>query len=836
LTLAGRTLGHYKIEEEISRGGMGIVYRATDAKLGREVALKVLPPELVADPDRRRRFVQEAQAASALTHPHIAVIHEIGEDEGTTFIAMELIRGEKLGDLIAARRLPLSRALELAIEIGEALARAHDKGIVHRDLKPGNLMVTEDGHAKIIDFGLAKLLEAPSAVDTEAETAVREKTTSGMVLGTDAYMSPEQARGGRVDHRSDVFSFGVVLYEMLSGRRPFHAPSRVETLHAIMKEPTPPLEIADPRGDLQRIVEKCLEKDPEDRYQAMRELVVDLRAARRRLEASGAGAIAARTPPTPLPPLPESSIGTPPPPAGSRRAAKLARRAARQVGGQRRLSGWQIVAIVGMAFAFLISRRDRERPAGERAAGERAAAPKIGSLAVLPLANLSNDPEQEYFADGMTEALIADLAQIRALRVISRTSAMQYKAAKKPLSQIARELGVDGVVEGSVQRSGDRVKVTAQLVHAPSERHLWGDSYERDAKDVLRLESELARAIAREIRVTVTSDEAARLKKAAPVDPEAHQLYLKGRYYWNKRTAEAFQTAMRFFQQAIEKDPSSASAYAGLADTYALLAVPPSEVLPPNEAMPKAKQAALKALEIDDTLAEAHASLALVLTEYDWNWAEAEREFERAIELNPGDATARQWHAHNLIAQERLEEGLSESRKAVELDPLSLVINNSLGRVLYFLRRFDDAAEQLRKTVEIDPGFPIAHYRLGMVYAAQGNLRGAIGEYEKLQGAATMSPALALLGNALGRAGDTAGARRMLTRLATLSKQKYVPAAHVALVYMGLGDRDQAFAWLTKARDERSDFLRFIKVDPLFDPLRSDPRFAELVKSVGLAP
>ena len=833
MLLPGQTISHYKVIDEISRGGMGIVYRALDVKLGREVALKVLPADLVADADRRRRFVQEAQAASALTHPHIAVIHEIGEDEGTTFIAMELIRGEKLGDLIAQRRLSLSRALELALEMAEALARAHDKGIIHRDLKPANVMVTEDGHAKIIDFGLAKLLE-PAAVDTEVETAVRGETTSGLVLGTDAYMSPEQARGARVDQRSDIFSFGVMLYEMLSGRRPFRGPSRVETLHAILKDPPQPLEVPDPRGDLQRMVEKCLEKDPDDRYQGMRDLAVDVRAARRRLEGSGPGAavpkavpaVAASTPP----PLPPSSIG-PAPPAMGRRAEKLARSAGELARSPRRLGGWQIVVIVGLALLYLHSRNQRSR-----GTAEHAAAPKIESLAVLPLANLSGDPEQEYFADGMTEALISDLAQIKALRVISRTSAMQYKGAKKPLPEIARELHVDGIVEGSVQRSGDRVKVSAQLVDGASDRHLWAETYERDAKDVLRLESELARAIAREIRVTVTADETARLKKAAPVDPEAHQLYLKGRYYWNKRTAEAFDTAMRFFQQAIEKDPDYAPAYAGLADTYALLAGPPSEVLSPNEAMPKAKQAALKALEIDGTLAEAHASLALVLSEYDWNWAEAEREFERAIELNPGYATARQWHAHNLVVQGRLDEALTEARKAVELDPLSLVINNSLGRVLYFRRRLDEAAEQSRKAAEIDPGFLNTYYRLGMVYAAKGDFRAAVAEYEKLHGEAAVSLAPALLGNALGRSGDAAGARRMLDRLTTLSKKRYVPAAHVALVYMGLGDKDQAFRWLEKARDERSDFLRFLQVDPLFDPLRSDPRFADLVKSVGLAP
>jgi serine/threonine protein kinase/TolB-like protein/predicted negative regulator of RcsB-dependent stress response len=830
----GRTLGHYRVLDEISRGGMGIVYRALDVKLGREIALKVLPAELVADADRRRRFVQEAQAASALEHPHIAVIHEIGEDDGTTFIAMELVRGEKLADLIAQRRLSAARALDLASEMAEALARAHDKGIVHRDLKPANVMVTEDGHAKIIDFGLAKLLEPATAVDTEAETAVREETTSGLVLGTDAYMSPEQARGARVDHRSDIFSFGVMLYEMLSGRRPFRGPSRVETLHAILRDPPPPLEVPDPRGDLQRTVEKCLEKDPDDRYQGMRDVAVDLRSARRRLEASGSGAavpkaVTAVAAPTP-PPLPPSSIGSPPP-ATSRRAEKLARRASKLARTPRRLGGWQIVAIVGLALMYLQSRNQRSR-----GAAERVAAPKIESLAVLPLANLSGDPEQEYFADGMTEALITDLAQIRALRVISRTSAMQYRAAKKPLPQIARELNVDGIVEGSVQRSGDRVKVSVQLVDGASDRHLWAETYERDTKDVLRLESELARAIAREIRVTVTSDEAARLKKAAPVDPEAHQLYLKGRFYWNKRRTDAYETALRYFQQAIDHDPRYAPAYAGLADTYGLLAVLPSEVAPPTEMMPKARQAALKALELDDTLAEAHTSLAFVLAQFDWNSTEAGREFDRAIELNPGYATARQWYGLCLAAQGRLDEAMAQTRKASELDPLSLIINNAVGRILYFSRRFDEAAEQLRKTLEMDPSFPIAHYQLGMVYAAQGRLREAITEYDNLQPPAAVSLAPALIGNALGRSGDAAGARRTLERLAALSTKRYVSPAHVAFVYMGLGDRDQSFAWLAKARDERSVFVRFIKVDPLFDPLRSDPRFAELVKSVGVQP
>jgi tetratricopeptide (TPR) repeat protein len=380
------------------------------------------------------------------------------------------------------------------------------------------------------------------------------------------------------------------------------------------------------------------------------------------------------------------------------------------------------------------------------------------------------------------------------------------------------------------------VKVSAQLVHAADDRHLWAEDYERDAKDVLRLESELARAIARQIRVAVTDDEAERLKKAAPVDPVAHQLYLKGRFYWNKRMPDAYQTALRYFQQAIDRDPGYAPAYSGLADTYALLAVPPSEVAPPTEMMPKARQAAFKALELDDTLAEAHTSLAFVLAQFDWNWKEADREFERAIELNPGYASARYWYALHLAAQGRLDDALAEDRRALELDPLSLIVNTSLGRTLYFSRRFDEAVEQLRKTIEMDPAFPIAHYRLGLVYAAKGQLRDAIAEYEKLQGPAAVSLAPALTGNALGRSGDAAGARRMIARLAALSKERYVPAAHVAFIHVGLGDRDQAFAWLAKARDERSDFIRFVKVDPLFDPLRSDPRFPELVKSVGLEP
>ncbi len=489
--MIGRTLSHYKILSEISRGGMGIVYRAVDVKLDREVALKVLPPELVADSERKRRFVQEAKAAAKLEHPHIGVVHEIDETDGVTFIAMELIRGEQLRDTIAKGPVPLRRALEIATDIAEGLSKAHDEGIVHRDLKPANIMVTEDGHTKIIDFGLAKLVEPMSGEDSGVETAIRGDTETGKVMGTISYMSPEQARGTTVDHRTDIFSFGIVLYDMLTGEPPFKAPSGPETSppsSMLRRHQSGPSVADDAAPELQRILDKCLAKEPDNRYQLAREACADLEQLK-------------------------------------------------------------------LAVVFLLNVGElRDRLVGEPA-------PRIQSIAVLPLENLSGDIEQEYFADGMTEALIANLAKIGSLKVISRTSSMRYKGTDKSLPQIAGELDVHGIVEGSILRAGDRVRITAQLIEAATDQHLWAETYERDLRDVLSMQIEVARAVAREVKIALTPKEETRLAGALQVNPRAYEAYLKGMSHLYKLTPPELDTALHYFEQALEIDPIRSGLY-----------------------------------------------------------------------------------------------------------------------------------------------------------------------------------------------------------------------------------------------------------------------------------
>ncbi len=532
---------------KISRGGMGIVYRALDLKLDREVALKVLPPELVADSERKRRFVQEAKAAAKLEHPHIGVVHEIDEAEGVTFIAMELIEGEKLKDIISQDRLPLTRSLELATEVAEGLARAHDKGIVHRDLKPANIMITEDGHAKIIDFGLAKLVEPKEGEGSEVKTALRGETESGVIFGTVSYMSPEQARGHRADHRSDIFSFGTTFYEMLTSKPAFQGSTGADIIGAILKDPTPQLAsegIKKPREittDLQLVLDKCLAKEPERRYQSAREMRVELA----RLSALFPSVALKRKRLTFVWWLWTIAAV----------AAVIAVLLTLDVGG---LRGWLI--------------------------GE-ASQPQINSIAVLPLENLSGDPEQEYFADGMTEALITDLAQVKALKTISRTSIMQYKQVRKPLGEIAQELGVQAVVEGSILRAGNRVRITAQLIHAETDEHIWAKSYERELKDVLRLQREVARAIVEEIRIELTPQEERRLSDVEIIPATAYDAYLNGRFHWNRRSEEGFRKAIEYFEKAINTEPTYARAFAGLADAYNMLGW--YQLLPPKTAFPK---------------------------------------------------------------------------------------------------------------------------------------------------------------------------------------------------------------------------------------------------------
>ena len=630
---SGTRLGHYEIVSLLGSGGMGEVYRAKDEHLSRDVAIKVLPSGTLADDHSRERFRKEALALSRLNHPNIATVHDFDAQEGVDFIAMELVEGVSLTERVKAGPLAEKEISDLGSQIADALDEAHERGVVHRDLKPGNIAVTPKGRVKVLDFGLAKMLR-PVSDEATTEALTQEHA----VAGTLPYMSPEELRGEKADHRSDLFSFGVVLYEMATGRRPFEHTLSTALADAIIHKPPEPPSTHNQKVSpgLESIITKALDKEPDRRYQSAREMRVDLE----RLNASVSGVVPKQKP----------------------------FRAVRWL--------WAAACVVAVATGVLLLDVGGLR---DRLVGE--SAPRIDSIAVLPLENLSGDPEQEYFADGMTDALIADLAKIGALKVISRTSVMQYKGARKPLPEIAHELSVDGVVEGSVLREGDRVRITVQLIEAATDQHLWTERYERELTSILALQGEVARAIASKIEVTVSPEEEVRLASARPVAPEVHEAYLKGRYYWNKRTEDGMKRGLEYFQQAINDDPEYAPPYVGLADSFNMIAFYSNA--PPMEVYPKAKAAALKALEIDDTIAEAHASLAAAQAG-EWDWLAAEREFQRAIELNPSYALGHQWYAGlYLNAVGRLDEATAEFKRA-QLDPLSLIIGAAGGFLFYY--------------------------------------------------------------------------------------------------------------------------------------------------------
>jgi serine/threonine-protein kinase len=774
---------------------MGEVYRARDTRLGREVAIKVLPSAFATDPDRLRRFEQEARAASALNHPNILTIHDVGRYEDSPYVVSELLEGETLREKLSGGALPTAKAVAYGISVAEGLAAAHEKGIVHRDLKPENLFVTRDGRVKILDFGLAKLThpEPASIAVTEAQT-LTAATEPGVVMGTVGYMSPEQVKGVPADARSDLFSFGSILYEMLSGRRAFTGASAAETMSGILRDDPPALSPKVIPAPLERVVRRCLEKGSEERFQSARDLAFALR------ESSGSYISVSVVRPVSL-----------------RQKRLLA------------VAAGVLVLAVAAAVAFNAG-GIRQRLFGVHEPA------RIRSLAVLPLENLSGDPGQEYFADGMTEALITDLGKIGALRVISRTSAMLFKGTKKSAPEIARELKVDALVEGTIVRSGNRVRITTKLIEPATDHPIWSERYERDLKDILVLQSEVARAIAWEIQVNLTPREQALLAESRLVDPEAHELALKGWSHLVRNTQQDAQTAVGFLERSVERDAGYAWAYAKLGQAYAGLGQTGIDVLRPRETMPRAKKALLKALELDDTLAVAYAALGFVRWTYDWDWA-AEKDFRKAIELNPGYAAAHHQYALFLSSLGRFDEALAEWRRARDLDPLHVIYHHALGWGLYLARRYDEAIEQYRKTLEMYPNFGRTHLRLGEAYSAKGMYPEAIGEYEKftaLGGGSTI--AQALIGNARARAGGRAEALEVLAELEAESKRRYVPSFHFAIVYTGLGDKDQAFAWLDRAFEERSPYLIDIKVLSILDPLRSDPRFADLVKRIGLPP
>ncbi len=790
---AGVKLGPYEIVSPLGAGGMGEVYRARDTRLDRDVAVKLLPDRLASDPAMSARFEREAKVVAALSHPNVLAVYDVGQHSGIAYVVTELLEGETLRQTLMDGALPTRKAIEVAVSVADGLAAAHARGIVHRDLKPENIFLTVDGVVKILDFGLARMEGGPQSPADAAHTpTVTLNTSPGTILGTINYMSPEQIRAQRTDPRSDVFSFGCVLYEILTGDRAFQGETSADTMTAILREAP-----KNPRSsrrsippELERVIQRCLEKKPEARFQSSHDLAFTLRSI-----------------------LADSGSGTP------REVLKPVRRTGLVVG---------LVGAVIVVGGFFVVRHELRKNRYE-------AREAISSLAVLPLENVSRDPEQEYFVDGMTEALISDLAKIGGLKVISRTSVMRYKATTKSLPEIARELNVDAVVEGSVLRVGDRVRITAQLIHAATDKHLWAESYDRDLRDVLRLQSEVARTIAQEIKVTLTPQEHARMAEARPINPEAYQAYLKGRFYWNKRTPDGLQKAVEYFEQAVALDPAWPLGYAGLADAY--LVMPNYAPVRPSEAIPKARAAAAKALEMDESLAEAHATMALIATTYDWNWPTAEREFQRALALSPNYATAHLWYALYFRNMGRHDEAIKEITKAQELDPLSLLIGVNVGLAHYFAGDLEQAETWLRKTLEFGPDFAFAHMYLARILFLQGRLAEAITEARQAVRLSNNDPYYAATLGYLGaKAGQADEARRILDELAARSTEAYVAPIHFALVHAGLDERDRMFEWLERAYQERDVLLTFTLPDPLLAPMRTDPRFAELVRRVGLPP
>lgn len=794
----GTRLGPYEIVSQIGAGGMGEVYRARDSRLDRDVAVKVLSDAVAGDPAALSRFEREAKSVAALSHPNILAIHDVGHEAGVSFAVMELLEGESLAEHIAKSRVSWRRAAALGIEIAEGLFAAHSKGIVHRDLKPANVFLTSDGRVKILDFGIARLAPLPSAGETSAATI--PGTSPGTVLGTVGYMSPEQVRGVTADARSDVFSLGCVLYEMVTGRRAFARETAAETLTAILREDPEPLAAA-AEGvplDLDRIVAHCLEKNPAERFQSARDVAFNLRAA---LDGSGA--------------TQTSPIARRPP---RHRAAWL--------GGS--------VALLVLIVGGLVLVQRRGARLGAPGGSATAAPTRIESLAVLPLQNLSGDPEQEYFADGMTEALITDLAKIQALRVISRTSVMQYKGVKKPLPEIAKELGVDGIVEGSVQRAGDRVRITAQLIEAASDRHLWAQSYERDSRDVFALQSDVAQAIAREIRVTVSPEEKIRLTSSRPVNPAAHEAYLKARYWQLKFNEEGFRKASEQYDRAVALDPGYALAWAGIAENLGNGA---DLYVPSSEAYSRARPAAEKALQLDESLAEAHTSLGVIKAYFDWDWRGAEVELVRAIELNPGSAWARDWYGWFLATLGRFDESISQLERARALDPLSAGITADLGLAHVLKGDYDRAVVHLDRALALDSRYWVPRLVRTWMYQRKGDFAAAVREAEALEPREAGPVALAGLARAYALAGRMSDARRVLRELEKLSRTGFVSPFFFAEVHAALGEKDVAFEWLRKCQRERSNGLAlWAKVGPPLDPLRSDPRFAALLRDLNLAP
>ncbi|HEY0006642.1 MAG TPA: protein kinase [Pyrinomonadaceae bacterium] len=990
MTIApGTSFGRYQIRSPLGAGGMGEVYLAQDTQLERAVALKLLPAQFTQDTERVRRFQQEARATSALNHPNILTIFEIGEEQGTYFIATEFINGQTLRDRLVHSRLPLDEALDIAIQVAGALAAAHAEGIIHRDIKPENIMLRADGYVKVLDFGLAKLSE-PRGLRRDAETVA--ETMPGLVIGTITYMSPEQARGLRVDQRTDIFSLGVVLYEMVAGRQPFGGPTPSDVIVSILEREPLPLKSLLPAAppELEQMIARSLAKEREARYTSIAELLEELRGLKRRVDFEEQ--MHRTTPDKAAPVMPAAtSPEQPAQPLATDAATRSYTAAAetrflepdeettgeiahvlfmdlvgfskhwsreqpeiiRQLNGivretesyRRAEARGQIVPRSsgdGMALVFFgnpeaplrcalqiariikdheqiklrmgihsglvfrypniageqdvygegINFAQRVMDAGDvghillskqmvnilREFGEReeqlddlgetmvkhgvvahlfnlytmelgnparpskldqalASAPAYKplltekTLAVMPLVNVSGDPNMEYLSDGITESIINTLSQLGQLRVMARSTVFRYKGRDVDPCEAGRELQASAVTTGRVLLVGDNLIIKAELVNVADGSQLWGEQYRRKSADIFEVEAEISKEISEKLRIKLTGAEKRLLAKRHTDNPEAYQLYLKGRFYLGKMTKDGLKRGIEYFNRAIELDPGYALAYAGLAEAYYGLS---AAHLPPREAMPRARAAAMKALELDDTLAEAHASLGLVQAFYDWDWTGAEREYRRAIELNHGYASAHHWYGWYLALMGRLEESTRELQQAQELDPLSLEINTDLGLSFFIGREYDKAIEQFRKAIEMDPHFIWGRFFLAWACEQKGDLASAINEY-KLVAAQDDTPVIrASLGYAYALAGQPEETHSILKELTDLSRQKHVSPYDFTVLHTALGDLDHAFDCLERAYESRSEALVWLKVDPRLDALRADPRFTDLLRRVGL--
>ena len=810
--MIGTTVQHYRIFEKLGGGGMGVVYAAEDTKLGRRVALKFLPEELSKNPQVIERFRREARAASSLNHPNICTIHDIQENDGRFFLVMELLDGETLRQRLSAKPLTLDALLDLGTQIADALSVAHQKGIVHRDIKPANIFITNLGTAKLLDFGLAKLSpndESPAGPPGYTYGGVTEDalTTPGIAMGTVAYMSPEQARGEELDARTDLFSFGTVLYEMAAGRMAFPGSTTAIVFHAILERtPANPSSVRNdvpPRFD--EIVSKALEKDRSLRYQSATEIGADLKRLKRDTDSTRTGSVSALTP--------------------------TANRKTKRSAGL--LAAGLSFAVI-LAIAILFGMRYFKPSTAISPAGK---SPIVDSVAVLPFVNASGDPNTEYLSEGITQDLVHTLSQIPNLKVVSLMSVYRYKGKNVSPQTVAAELGVHTILNGRLAQQGDNISITAELVDADRDTQLWSNQYQRTLTDVSTLQSDITKDIAGRLKLETSGAAVGNANQRSVQMSAAYPLYLQGRFFWNRRTAANVNQAIDYFQKAIAKDPDYALAYSGLADSYFSLARN-SAALSPKDAGIKARQAAEKAIDLDPSLAEAHASLALELMIFEWDFRNAEREFHRSIELNPNYPFGHQWYGEYLFCMGRYGQSVQEMLKAVELEPYTPNLRENYVLSLLLAKNFPEADMEVRKTLDMDPNYAISHYVYAQLLLAEGKFDEAVTEMEKT---ARLIPESAyyraFLGYSYAKAGKTEEARKILGALIEESKTKYVSWIGIGGIYAGLGEFDHAYAALELAfqqGDIRMNALR-VRAD-IFSPQGVDPRFAALLKRIGLPP